>query len=729
MGRRLTGLLLASLLLPAVAAAAEPVRLVATFVHGKAAPAYLASLDGIVMLDLDASAKVPRLAFRLGLGEQSCRLAMLWGPDPKAAGQAPLTPTGPVEVCLARGDLDDRALDAWAHGTPRIDPALVVVLAADGHAPGRLVNPAEVRGRLFVRDCGPPRRYRTYGDLVIPPGALEVVATPSQAKAPALTLRATRAAVTGIDATTWTEVVRACGNAHVALPSAPVDGVSAALGGSSAGVRPVGDPAHQAIDAVRLGVEAVVEDGELKAPLGRRLVAGLDRADGQRRAGDGEAAAQTLAGVGHEVATWAGAGLLPPDEAGALLGDVEAAGDFVRATVAGDARVVLPCGVGEICPAATWYVDARTSVPDGERDGSVERPFQTIAEALAVAAARGLCAVELRISPAVYGESLTVTRHTTLRGWGRAKTLVRPVVRPVVTGPVRNEGPHRLTIESVDFADTPDSALTVRSDCATTELRRVTIARATHRGIDQEGGTLSADGLTVSDTRLAPGQVASGLAVRLAGGVRAVLQSATLRDNAGQALLVTGEGTKALARSVTVTGNRWPIGVVAQLGAVTVDDRGLLLMESSAIDENQVIGLHVTNESRAHFRAGWIARTRSVDIPGFGHYLGINVGVHFSGVLELASFTASYAEWTGLQYAIGGVGTATDGEVSHQPIGANVQTEPFELRCLQVRTGYRDNGANLDAASLPIPEDGHTPEAPPVCPVVPFVCDWCAGGG
>jgi len=45
-----------------------------------------------------------------------------------------------------------------------------------------------------------------------------------------------------------------------------------------------------------------------------------------------------------------------------------------------------------------------------------------------------------------------------------------------------------------------------------------------------------------------------------------------------------------------------------------------------------------------------------------------------------------------------------DGVVSDNPIGANVQTEDFDIGRLQDRVAYRDNDRNLDAAALPVPE-------------------------
>ena len=57
-----------------------------------------------------------------------------------------------------------------------------------------------------------------------------------------------------------------------------------------------------------------------------------------------------------------------------------------------------------------------------------------------------------------------------------------------------------------------------------------------------------------------------------------------------------------------------------------------------------------------------------------------------------------------MQLALGGTVSLQDGEVSRNPVGANVQTEGFDLSRLQDRVLYVDNGINLDSSQMPVPE-------------------------
>jgi hypothetical protein len=56
------------------------------------------------------------------------------------------------------------------------------------------------------------------------------------------------------------------------------------------------------------------------------------------------------------------------------------------------------------------------------------------------------------------------------------------------------------------------------------------------------------------------------------------------------------------------------------------------------------------------------------------------------------------------RWPVGGTIDLHDGEVSHNPIGVNVQTEGFDLARLMDRVLYFDNLRNLDASDLPVPE-------------------------
>ena len=114
--RRASGWTAAIALLGGQAAAAqaqEAVQVGALFTHGQPPAIYLSALGGVVSTALESFPNGPQLELRLGLGDGACRLWMMWAPDPKTAGQRPLSPTGPVETCLVRDDVNPAAFDDW----------------------------------------------------------------------------------------------------------------------------------------------------------------------------------------------------------------------------------------------------------------------------------------------------------------------------------------------------------------------------------------------------------------------------------------------------------------------------------------------------------------------------------------------------------------------------------------------------------------------------------------
>jgi hypothetical protein len=85
---------------------------------------------------------------------------------------------------------------------------------------------------------------------------------------------------------------------------------------------------------------------------------------------------------------------------------------------------------------------------------------------------------------------------------------------------------------------------------------------------------------------------------------------------------------------------------------------------------------------------------------------GIGVGAYASATLEATRIEVAGAALTGLQLARGGTMTLQDSLIRDNPIGANVQTEEFDLARIRESVEYRNNDRNLDSTELPVPESG-----------------------
>ena len=87
-----------------------------------------------------------------------------------------------------------------------------------------------------------------------------------------------------------------------------------------------------------------------------------------------------------------------------------------------------------------------------------------------------------------------------------------------------------------------------------------------------------------------------------------------------------------------------------------------------------------------------------------GQAAGTSVGSYLGATIDLERFLLRRSDLTGVQLARGGEADLRHGVVRDHAIGANVQTEGFDLGRLMDDVRFEDNGRNLDAAMLPIPE-------------------------
>ncbi len=81
---------------------------------------------------------------------------------------------------------------------------------------------------------------------------------------------------------------------------------------------------------------------------------------------------------------------------------------------------------------------------------------------------------------------------------------------------------------------------------------------------------------------------------------------------------------------------------------------------------------------------------------------GIGLTVLEGGYADVSRFAITGGALCGLQLASGGTADARDGLVADNPIGANVQTEGFDISRITTDVHY-DNDFNLDSSALPVP--------------------------
>jgi hypothetical protein len=88
--------------------------------------------------------------------------------------------------------------------------------------------------------------------------------------------------------------------------------------------------------------------------------------------------------------------------------------------------------------------------------------------------------------------------------------------------------------------------------------------------------------------------------------------------------------------------------------------------------------------------------------PDGGGGNGITV-VH-DAAADVRRFRISRSALCGVQIAVRATLDLHDGEIAHNPIGANIQTEGFDSARLADGVRFVDNEADLDSSGLPLPD-------------------------
>jgi hypothetical protein len=344
-------------------------------------------------------------------------------------------------------------------------------------------------------------------------------------------------------------------------------------------------------------------------------------------------------------------------------------------------------------PAALCMYNAKPMELTVEKSSRVDNKtyFATIKAALDYAQSHGACGVNLAIDNGEYPEPLTITRNTSLMA---KKTAVNHK-SPLISGSIHNLAGHKLFLENISVMNAQDI------------------------GLEQNGGELQLSNVLVAHTKARPDLIATGMGVRLTGGVRAGISSLKLWDNASTALYVSGAGTKVKIFDLTVWENRaHPLavnlvvqksgGVMSQgLAAVDVSDGALLLVEDYSIKNCEFIGLVARQNGRVHLKSGWVEGTKSVGKSGSVRYGGTNLQASELGRIELKNFSTRRAEACGLM-AWGGYMKAATGEVKGNAIGFSGHKPPSPtydvLKCVTGKDiRYYENSNNLDTDYLPMP--------------------------
>jgi len=237
--------------------------------------------------------------------------------------------------------------------------------------------------------------------------------------------------------------------------------------------------------------------------------------------------------------------------------------------------------------------------------------------------------------------------------------------------------------------------------------------------------------------------------VALGAGTTLTLTDVSVLDGRGDDMgvggmgLVVGEGTSCSVSRASFEGNRLA-GVLAKNPGSTVTLTDVSFLDTLSEERSRILGCGLialdgveVEVTRAAFErnresaiyASWdgtlvtmtdvlvsetLERACAVDTcEGWGAGTGVLVlaGAH----VDISRFVITRSVLCGVQLVYGedepgephptaGTMDLHDGVISHNAVGANVQTEGFDVERLMDGVMYIDNGTNLDMSELPVPE-------------------------
>lgn len=203
--------------------------------------------------------------------------------------------------------------------------------------------------------------------------------------------------------------------------------------------------------------------------------------------------------------------------------------------------------------------------------------------------------------------------------------------------------------------------------------------------------------------RLADGTIGRGMVLQ--GGAAVTLERAIVAESTEAGVAVLGEGSHLDATDLLVRDT-----ASAPLGAgrgLAVQQGGTATLARVRLQTSREVGLFVSEVGSVVTGTDvqvLDTLTRECEIELCGDFgAGIGIGSYAGAAVTLESFRVERAALVGLQLARDGVMDLSVGVVRDCPVGANVQTEGFDVARLSDRVIYRDNERNFDAASLPLP--------------------------
>jgi len=254
-------------------------------------------------------------------------------------------------------------------------------------------------------------------------------------------------------------------------------------------------------------------------------------------------------------------------------------------------------------------------------DGTIERPFGTISEALPRAAAGTIVAV----GKGVYEELIDLPAGVTLWGACVAETELRSAQSHVIDGVIQVESSGGV-IRNLGIGASPRSGVWVAGEESQVTVQDVRVVGVSVVGLGAgSGGTLVAERVLIQDVE--------GRAINANAGGNITVNHAVVEDSGDMGAFCGGEKALLVLHDAAIRRSRGIPGVSSMGRGANVELGGVAVLERVVLEENRSIGLFVAG-SGAHvtLKQSVIRDTRLEPVTGSSR--GVLVFAGASATLE-----------------------------------------------------------------------------------------------
>ncbi len=473
------------------------------------------------------------------------------------------------------------------------------------------------------------------------------------------------------------------------------------------------------VSALRIALTDLYASPNINVSSVRRLIRGMEKTIELQRSAEPLQAVSQAIEVGKTAENMAQAGGIPADILPLLTAHTSGMlKNLVKAnTSVCDMRFTMAPPVFSPV-SATWYVNQSVGYPASGGvsvpDGSIEYPFESIAQALQFARDISLVNITLYVFSGYYGEPLLIDRNTTLMAVAGGMTIIG--------GPILNLSESSLIINGfyLVHSEAP-GAVFVSNPNAVTSISNTVVQDALRFGIYQHGGDLTLNNVQVYRTQSESGLQLFGTGICLRGAVQAVFTDVISSNNASYGLVAEDSDTSLVAAVLVVNNsilNRHYSATYTADPTVALYFAGIAVRHNATADisvlrmaGNEGAGIIAYAGGTVRLTDATINDTVAYTPPG-GWTGSIRYGggsalwARSGGYISATNFLLTRSDLTGGMIGTGGAMDFSYGEVSYNSIGIAILDDSFDYRRLTDHVRYRENGTDLQASTLPIPDTG-----------------------